>query len=127
MKSRRRNQKVSFHISISKDLKDRVEQHSDDIAETTGWSKLTPQEGKGPNDSATGEELLEIGLAVKRLWGDDWQDNLQVQSEPLWVKKNFGEILDYLKGMETMTQVERVDAIHKMKTDLDLDPGDLIQ
>lgn len=119
-------QKVSIHFSVTRSSKDKIEQRAFDLAKETGWTTEKPKEGKGPNMSAVVDELIAIGFVVLDLFGEDWQDHLQVVSEPIWAKQTnqrLGEVMDYLKGMSTMTPTEQNKAIEEIKTGWDMEEG----
>ncbi len=113
------DQKVSIHFSTTKGVKDKIEKRASDLAIESGWNPETGEGGKGPIASPVIEELIAIGFVVLELFGEDWQDHLKVQSEPLWAKKGFDKILGFLEHMGQMTPERQIEAIEQIRDEID--------
>lgn len=77
-----------------------------------------------PNLSAVINEYLVAGRQVVDQLGENWEDHLGVQSEPLWVKdqnKKLGRLLDLMENLQAMPKDQQVQAIKEVRAEIEID------
>ncbi len=114
----------TLNITLEEKLKDRVEKLAHDLAIEHGWNGELKEKqiGKKPNNSVVSADLLEAGLEVHDLWGENWRDQLKVQSKPKWaiaLEANQLKMLELIKNAGNSFTIEQQAEIEEIKESMD--------
>lgn len=85
---------------------------------------ISEQDDKSPNISAVVNELVDIGFVALDLFGEEWRDQLKVQSKPKWAEKfeiNQLKMLEIIQNIGSVSIEQQDKKIAEIRNDMDVD------